>query len=56
MSQNNDALIILMFIFQIINVYLLFGEYGKQWVEKKSRVFFIILPTLVILSILWRPL
>jgi len=55
MNQNNNV-IALFFLFQIVNIFMLFGKDGSKFFEKKERMFIIILPTLVILSLIWRPL
>jgi hypothetical protein len=52
---NND-IILLMFVFQLINIYLATGEDGKLFLERFSGKVFLILPSLVILSLIWRPL
>jgi hypothetical protein len=53
--KNNDVIILFIF-FQMLNIMILLGEDNHKFKEKKGRMFFIALPTLVILSLIWRPL
>jgi len=55
MSQNDNVIVLFAF-FQILNILILIGNDGHKFIEKKGRMFFIALPTLVILSLIWRPL
>jgi hypothetical protein len=54
MNQNN--LIILMACFQLLNIGLIFSKDNYLFLNKFSGKLFLILPGLVLLSILWRPL
>lgn len=54
--DQNSSVIAIFTIFQIINIFMLLGEDGHKFLEKKGRMFFIVLPLLVILSLIWRPL
>jgi hypothetical protein len=55
--MKNDEMIILMCIFQMINLYIMFFHKDKElFLRQKSGHLFLFLPALVILSLCWRPL
>jgi hypothetical protein len=52
----NDSVIFLMVAFQILNIVMFTGKYGSKFLEKKSRLLFLFLPVIVIVSLMYRPL
>ena len=54
MNQNN--LLIFMAICQVTNVFLIFGKDKELFLKNKAGMLFLMLPSIVALSLIWRPL
>jgi len=55
--MNQNKMLILMGFFQVINFYIMFFSSDKElFLKRKSGKLFLILPALVMLSLIWRPL
>lgn len=55
MNQNHN-IINLFFLIQLINLFILKGNNWEMFMKKKSRLIFVFLPSMIALSLLWRPL